>query len=586
MALIAAVIGSSSCFVLSPVARAVVDDLSPAFVGWERLRSLGGGGEKAVAFSQSDRGEMAVADNAGVSWWRDDGHQRAVLPSIRDLAFSSDGVLWIATSRGLFSWNRNGRPAAKRLSGGETGNQVEQIAISDSLFLLATAAGAVWSTDGQNFSPLRDFAAAGAITHVAIRPKRWRRGDWTGAPMIDTGEAWLYGPGRLLVIRASAFDRGGRVTQFRISSVSLPRSGLGEGEAIVDLLIDPAGKRLLFVSEGSIAWRSLEDESSASTASVFSRWRFVRPTLPPGASIRGLGWATGRVWIATNHGLLAGDTIDGPFRRAASPVGTTSCVDVQAGARDQVFALCRSGLFALSKFLAPDFSGTGEIATISGTSSLIRLLPDPPLPEIRRRALRRAGLTVRRAQRMWNRLGRRAYWPDLELRFDLEFDFDREREFDQAFISGERRDLFDRTFETGRSYSAVIELDWELGEIVYPLETIDLSRELRQLVTLRDDVSDEINQLYFERQAIREKLAAFGRTDLKESIRLSWRAREIDAGLDAWTGGWISHWRSLRLKSTGRAGSSEGGDRSESNSVQDSTGREKHERYLGSRCFL
>jgi hypothetical protein len=547
----AALIGAVGSLALPAVAGAVVDGPSPAFVGWERMGSLGGGAEKAVAFAQYGDGEIAVADGAGVSWWRDNRRERAVLSSIRDLAFSADGVLWIATSRGLFFWNRKGRPAARRLPGGEAGNQVEEIAISDSIFLLATGAGAVWSATGQNFAPLGGSAPAAAITHVAIRPGRFEHRGPMAAPMIHGGQVWLYGPSRLLTAGAIAFDSKGRVTHFEVLPMALPRSGLGEARTVADLVIDPKGQRLLFVLEDLIAWRSLEDEISTSTVSVSSSWRFVRPNLPPGAAIRGLGWAAGRVWIATNHGLLVADTIDGPFRRTTSPVGTTSCVDVQASARNQTLALCRQGLFALSNNFVHEPVPAADIDSMSAVSSVISLPPDPPLSEIRRRALRHAGLTARRAQRMRSRLGRRAYWPDLELRFDLEFDFDREQDADQAFTYGEPREIFDRTFATDRSYSAGIELDWDLGGIVYPLETVDLSRELRQLVTLRDDVSDEINQLYFERQAIREKLFSFGLVDPKEIGRLSWRAREIDAGLDAWTGGWISRWRVQRLDSTG-----------------------------------
>jgi hypothetical protein len=152
---------------------------------------------------------------------------------------------------------------------------------------------------------------------------------------------------------------------------------------------------------------------------------------------------------------------------------------------------------------------------------------------------------------LWDRLRRRAYWPELELRFDLDFDYDDERDFDQAFLSGDTRFLRDRTRDEGHSYHAGIALDWDLGEAVFPLESVDLSRELRQVVTLRDDVADEINQLYFERQAIRESLGAARPIELAEAARLRWRARELDAGLDAWTGGWISQWRSLqRIGST------------------------------------
>ena len=34
--------------------------------------------------------------------------------------------------------------------------------------------------------------------------------------------------------------------------------------------------------------------------------------------------------------------------------------------------------------------------------------------------------------------------------------------------------------------------------------------------------------------------------EVSEAARLLWRAQELDAGLDAWTGGWISLWRDLQ----------------------------------------
>ena len=108
------------------------------------------------------------------------------------------------------------------------------------------------------------------------------------------------------------------------------------------------------------------------------------------------------------------------------------------------------------------------------------------------------------------------------------------------------RRLLDRTRDEGQQYRAGVELDWDLGGVAYPLASVDLSRALSPAVSLRDDVADEINQLYFERQAIREKLMTPESSAASEVARLQWRARELDAGLDAWTGGWISQWRALQ----------------------------------------
>jgi len=526
---------------ISPATHAVVEP-SPAFAErWRRLESVGGRGPEPAALAQSSGGDIAVGDLAGVSWWREDIRERAVLPLVRDLAFDSDGVLWIATLDGLYFWRRADRPMRRRLQGGEASNRIHRIAVSKSAMLVATGAGAFWSSDGSVFQLLRVSGAARSMLQVAIRAASFDRSVQGGAhPHPGRTQAWLFGSRRLSLVRGLEASSGMRVTD--VQSLPLPRPGSAIGDLPVDLVIDPSGQRLFFVFQDAIAWRSIEHESDITEA---IGWRFERPALPPGAVIRRLGWAAGRVWIATDHGLLEAETFEGSFRRTASPVGTTDCFDVQPRASGEALALCRAGLFALDRFES-GHSGTRRTARSS-------LPPDPPLEEIRRRAMLRAGLTVRRAHGMWDRLRQRAYWPEVGLRFDAEFDSDDQRDDDQAFLSGDTRRLFDHRRDKGRSYQATIELDWDLGGVVYPLESVDLSRELRQVVSLRDDVADEINQLYFERQSIREKLSEpaleGGSVEAGEVARLHWRAQELDAGLDAWTGGWISRWRALQSAS-------------------------------------
>ena len=68
------------------------------------------------------------------------------------------------------------------------------------------------------------------------------------------------------------------------------------------------------------------------------------------------------------------------------------------------------------------------------------------------------------------------------------------------------------------------------------------SREAREVIELRDDVLDEITQLYFERGRVLVELAAAQTPE--EALRLRLRAAELAAGIDAWTGGWFS--RALR----------------------------------------
>jgi hypothetical protein len=340
------------------------------------------------------------------------------------------------------------------------------------------------------------------------------------------------------VVRGIEAAAGLRVLD--VGSLPLPRP-VGDGTP-VDLRIDPRGERLLLVFEDEIAWRRL-DGRPADLASP--GWRRERPRLPPGAVIRRVDWAAGRIWITTDHGIVEAESLEGPFRRTASPVGTTDCVEVRDAPPGGVLALCGAGIFALSS--VAEASTAEALVAAEGPSRASgvgpRLAPDPPLEEIRRRALLRAGLTARRSHALWAGLRRRALWPELGLRFDADFDSGWQHDRDQSFVSGDTRRLTDRRRDGGQSFGAAIQLDWDLGGVVYPEDSVDLSRELRQVVSLRDDVADEINQLYFERQAIRERLADPAAASSAETRQLFWRAHELDAGLDAWTGGWISQWR-------------------------------------------
>ena len=84
---------------------------------------------------------------------------------------------------------------------------------------------------------------------------------------------------------------------------------------------------------------------------------------------------------------------------------------------------------------------------------------------------------------------------------------------------------------------------WDLADLAYHPEQVDVSVEARQLLKLRDDVLDELNQLYFERQRVLLELSTRSDLSAAERMQLRLRAAELAAGIDAWTGGWFSRSR-------------------------------------------
>jgi hypothetical protein len=143
-------------------------------------------------------------------------------------------------------------------------------------------------------------------------------------------------------------------------------------------------------------------------------------------------------------------------------------------------------------------------------------------------------------------LSRRGWLPTLSVRLAGGHDRQRQSDYDEAFLSGETRHLYDREKERSFGYDASLNLSWNFRDVAFDADAIDLSREARLVISLRDSVLDEINQLYYERRGLLQQLADFPGADGPDARQLELRAAELAAGLDAWTGGWFSEVHAAR----------------------------------------
>ena len=135
---------------------------------------------------------------------------------------------------------------------------------------------------------------------------------------------------------------------------------------------------------------------------------------------------------------------------------------------------------------------------------------------------------------------RRGWWPIVILRGGAGWDRSDNIDRDQAFLSGEMRHLIDRARDRDHAADVSLSLSWDFSDVAYEPESIDVSRETREVIELRDNVLDEITQLYYERRRVLAALAAEPAPSAAEQQRLRLRADELAAGIDAWTGGWFS----------------------------------------------
>ncbi len=447
---------------------------------------------------------------------------------VRGLVFApgpsnADRILLASTEGGLHRIHNiekttfsPGPGARARLAG--------RMAADSGLIAVATAAGAFVSVDSRSWQSLSDSLPAGDATTVAIR-RRTSLSQRAGSEAHRADfECWTVIRGRLW--RTPLELREGRLFPGPSRQEPLPFAAADRGP--LDVVFGLPDGEIVVVLPRMLA-RSRESGRG---------WDVIRIGVPPGASIVRLAYALDRYWLATDRGLLHAARLDGPWRRAASPVGTTAIRDL-VGNRRLLLVATATGVW------------TGSAASRNDAERSTPALPvpappgpapiggdDPRIEDLHRVATAFLDLENRRFRGLAQKVNRRGWLPLATLRGGYDGDRDRSRDTDEAFVSGDLRRLNDSDRRRSRNWDLTLTLTWDLADLAYHPELIDVSKETRALIELRDDVLDEITQLYFERRRVLAEIGAS--QDPATRARLRLRADELAAGIDAWTGGWFS----------------------------------------------
>jgi hypothetical protein len=337
----------------------------------------------------------------------------------------------------------------------------------------------------------------------------------------------------------------------------------------IDIALDVGDAAIAIVFESELVVRGAGDAG----------WEQLRPTLPPGASALRIAAALDRYWLATDRGLLVAANLRGPWRRVHANSGSDAIFDLEAG-EGALYAATDNGLVVAQ--LAPDFSvapGVAQVARdfssapelaqvgrdfstapegaraardFSTAAEAAQLAPDfstaaeiaqpivdpnePDVHSVHRAALRYLSLDPSRIAALRRGVSRRGWLPIFSFRATRDRDRRRRSDYDEAFISGEMRRFNDRDYDRNHELELQLIVSWDFGDIAYHPESIDVSREAREIIELRDDVLDEITQLYFERRRVLAAVAV--KPDSPGASDLQLRAAQLVAGIDAWTGGW------------------------------------------------
>ncbi len=477
---------------------------------WRRSDRFGVRGEGGVVAVALHGGWLAVAGEDRVSVGRQQDGREArsfAVQGAQDLRFDADGGLLVATRRGLWSYAGPGSSALRDVSPGrgEEARRVHRIATGSDLVAVATDGGAFVGVVGE-------------------RGIRWRRVDaeFPGGPVSDVA---LEGNTLWAIVGAALWrveiEPGGATAKAR--EVALPERS--HGQAPVQVVAGLPGHAVALVDPDSILLGRRDSVSQA------HEWSVVRPVLPPGATMRRLGqWAEG-YWLATDRGLLLSRSVAGPWRRAGSPAGSAMAY-AATPIGERLYVASAGGLLVGQR---PSGPALRAVPT--------RRAHVPSIRAVHRAALHHQGLEPRVVDEAWRGVRRRGWLPTVGLAFDADRDLARARERDEVFVSGDYHTLHDRDRDRSLDLGASLTLSWDLRDLAFEPEQIDLSREARLVIGLRDDVLDEVNQLYFERLSIQGQLRAASRGDELQTLSpgmLQLRLHELTAGLDAWTGGWFS----------------------------------------------
>ncbi len=472
-------------------------------LAWRRIAELPRArGATAIAVDPGT-GNVAVGDASGVLRVQPDGRLGRVLRRgpARDLAYLPSGDLLAATEQGLYRIDAGGRSREVALAPGSAKRPV-RLSAARGAVAVATEDGAFLSHDGERWRPIGGLPS-GPVAAVALRAAQHGL------------ECFALVRGDLLAVEIEV-----RADELGAGATRREELGLAFREEPVDVVPGLAGADLALLFPTALALRDVPGAS----------WRLVQPALPPGARAHRVAEGFGRLWLATDRGLLEAEVPAGPWLRAVEPAGSKAVGALVAGPGSLHAAVAGVVLAA---------AAGGRVAP---RAVLAELPEDPPIERVHRAALDFLDLGPARIAEMRRGVRRRGWLPELALVGAASRDRDQGMASDETVVSGALRQLVDRDEGASQDNALSLHITWELADLAFHPEQIDISREAREVIELRDDVLDEITQLYFERRRVLVELAAAEAPG--DALRLRLRAAELAAGIDAWTGGWFS--RALR----------------------------------------
>ena len=85
-----------------------------------------------------------------------------------------------------------------------------------------------------------------------------------------------------------------------------------------------------------------------------------------------------------------------------------------------------------------------------------------------------------------------------------------------------------------------LEVTWDFSRMIFNPDKIKASKEISNIVELREEILTTVNKLYFARRELQVNQLLNATTDVKKALRAQLQIEGLGADLDALTGGWFS----------------------------------------------
>lgn len=239
----------------------------------------------------------------------------------------------------------------------------------------------------------------------------------------------------------------------------------------------------------------------------------------------------GFLFAATERGVFRFSEKENMWRELSNGLTVNETVLIALDARqDTLWAVAKNGAYRSEG----DIYEIKEASLADSAKTILQNFShEPTYQEIQRAAIEYAEVHPEKIAK-WRRAAKaKALLPTLSLGID------RDKSKSLHWDSGTNPD----TLVIGPDEEDIgwdIKCSWDLGDLIWNDAQTSIDVRSKLMVQLRDDILDEVTNLYFERRKLQIELLQNPPKDVNKQIEKDLRLQELTANIDAMTGGYLS----------------------------------------------